>query len=129
VNGSDADSVTASTPSTDAGSEVALVHHDVARGEGMPTAELTGVLVLRGDGCLLLQSDAVEEYLPLWPPGFTAENDGATTTVFDDRGAPFVETGRSMTLGGGELSVDLARERADDLLPDCDVDRYWLTSW
>ena len=62
------------------------------------TALLEGVLVLDDNGCLRIKN--YEEYLPVWPHGFSLVEENLT--VLDSSGRAVARVGERVKLGGGE---------------------------
>ena len=66
-------------------------------------AELVGELVLK-DGCLRVD-DKYDNYLPVWPYGFSLNTGGdMVIEVIDDNGHIVARVGDEIKLGGGEMS-------------------------
>jgi len=59
------------------------------------TAELVGELVLK-DGCL-----RVDEFLLVWPHGFSVSTDDGVIHIIDDNGKSIMRVGDKIKLGGG----------------------------
>ncbi len=58
-------------------------------------AELVGELVLK-DGCL-----RVDNYLLVWPHGFSVSTENGVVKIIDNNGQPIMSVGDKVKLGGG----------------------------
>jgi hypothetical protein len=66
------------------------------------TALLEGELVLE-DGCLRVNyDDDYDNYLLVWPYGFSLSTEGDVIQVIDDTGQPIARVGDRVKIGGGE---------------------------
>ena len=68
-------------------------------------AQLEGYLRLH-DRCLVVESvDAPEEYLVIWPPGFSLEGSGSGLSMLNGGRQVVAKLGDHVLLGGGHSKV------------------------
>lgn len=111
---------------TDAESDLTFPTQDPTN-SGMD-ALAQGTLAVR-DQCLYLVHADDSTSLPIWPHGFTYEQDGEVVTVLDQSGGPVAATGDRLSMGGGmagETDSPLAPELRDRV-GDCEGP-YWIVS-
>ncbi len=92
--------------------------------DAYPTALMTGTLELN-EGCLIVRAGK-ERWLLLWPPSYSARTaqDGAIEILSED-GALVAATGRSISIGGGEMD---SAELTGQAIPDRCGSHFWLVS-
>lgn len=100
-------------------------------GLGQMDALLEGKLVL--DNGYLRVKNLNDSYLLIWPNGFSISIEGDETQVIDSKGHVVAHAGDEITVGGGEISGERAREIIGDLidnhsLPDDSTGPYWIVA-
>jgi hypothetical protein len=80
-----------------------------------------------------LRVDNVDNYLLIWPHGFSLRTEGEEILVIDDNGQVFARVGDKITVGGGEIAIP--EEEAKELIEESIVDQplpddcqgpYWI---
>jgi hypothetical protein len=86
------------------------------------TALLKGELVLV-NGCL-----RVENYLLVWPHGFSISTDGKVIQIIDNTGKPIARVGDKIKLsgGGGEMPREIIANYSTELPSDRCSGPYWI---
>ena len=87
---------------------------------------MEGVLETDDNGCL-----RVDNYLIIWPHGFSLRTEGEGIQVIDSNGQVVARVGDKITLGGGEFPGEKAREQIEEFiieqpLPDDYQGPYWI---
>ena len=97
-------------------------------GRMYPTALAGGKLVL--DNCCLRLKDSAYDYscLPIWPYGYSLSIEGKEIQVIDNNGKPIARVGDTITVGGGEISAEIAAKYSVQPLPDSCSGPFWLVS-
>lgn len=88
------------------------------------TALLEGKLVL-GDGCLRVDND-YDDYLPVWPHGFSLSIDGEEILIIDGTGKPIARVGDKVKVGGGEIPVERIAKYSEELPSARCSGPYWI---
>lgn len=68
---------------------------------GTSMEALTSGHLVERSGCIELETDAGENWLVVWPAGWTAERDDSAIVIRDSTGAEWAEVGSQVELGGG----------------------------
>jgi len=93
-------------------------------------AEISGKLVLDGEGCLRIQQHAGHaETVPIWPAGFELDTGGGEVSVRDEEGRVAATVGEKVYMGGGGIPKDqvtLADERMRRELFERCPGEYWI---
>jgi hypothetical protein len=71
--------------------------------EDSMTALLEGELSLE-DGCLRVSDRGYDNYLLVWPYGFSLSTEGGVIQIIDDTGQPIADVGGRVKIGGGECA-------------------------
>ena len=105
-------------------------------GDEYPAGDMEGVLEER-DGCLFVSAPD-DDWLLLWPEGYTARVADGQLDVLDESGEVVGRVGEPLRVGGGETNpVEIggtaaAERRASELtgldIPERCGDLYWLVS-
>lgn len=87
---------------------------------------MEGRLELDDNGCL-----RVDNYLIIWPYGFSLRTEGEDIQVIDEKGQVFAHVGDVIKIGGGEIPLEEAREFieksiVEQPLPDDCQGPYWI---
>jgi hypothetical protein len=96
-----------------------------------PAAEMYGTLVVV-DRCLrVVDQQKGTNYLPIWRPEFTLNNDGDVLTIRNGIGQVLWRVGEEVHITGGEIAADTATWPPIPILPQqppqC-AGPYWLVS-
>ena len=83
-------------------------------------ALLKGQLVLV-NGCL-----RVDNYLLVWPHGFSISTDGEVIQIIDNTGKPIVRVGDQVKLGGGERPSEFVAQYSAALPSNRCSGPYWI---
>lgn len=90
-------------------------------------ALLAGKLILVKD-CLRVQDSDNNNYLLIWPQGFSLSNNDKSIRVNDDAGHLIAQVGDNINVGGGEIpSEQIGNYVAQPLPNDCDGP-YWIVA-
>jgi len=86
------------------------------------TALLKGELILV-NGCL-----RVDNYLLVWPHGFSISTDGEVIQIIDNTGKPIARVGDKIKLGGGggEMPREIVAKYSAELPSDRCPGPYWI---
>ncbi len=84
------------------------------------TALLKGELVLI-NGCL-----RVDNYLLVWPYGFSISREGEVIQILDIAGKPIAYIGDKVKLGGGEMPSKFVAQYSSELPSDRCSGPYWI---
>jgi hypothetical protein len=99
-------------------------------GLGGMTAELEGRLEMDDNGCLRVKYFD-DNYLLIWPHGFSMRTEGEEIQVIDSNGQVVACVGDKIYIGGGETPGEKAREFIEESiveqpLPDDCTGPYWI---
>lgn len=103
------------------GVSVAMPTHGLSSEDGVPASDLEADLVLE-DNCLLLQRDASEPMLAVWPEGTTFADNAVTS------GAVTIAVGEKHIFGGGEVPAGSPALEGVDLPDSCAYGGIFLVS-
>lgn len=84
------------------------------------TAILEGELV-QINGCL-----RVDDYLLVWPYGFSVSTSGGVIQINNSTGKPIATVGDKVKLGGGEMPVDRIANFSSELPSSRCSEPYWI---
>jgi hypothetical protein len=93
-------------------------------------ARVEGVAVM-GDGCLLLQAEDGQRYLPLWPQDTRLGMINSLPAILAADSELLVEVGDidpndRVELSGNEVAEESATELVGTVPERCAADRYWI---
>ena len=94
--------------------------------ESVMTADLKGELALE-DGCLRVDT-GYENYLLVWPYGFSLSTEGGVIQIMDDTGRPIAHVGDKLKVGGGggEMVGEIIAGYSAQLPSDRCSGPYWI---
>ncbi len=89
------------------------------------TALLEGKLALE-DGCLRVSDRGYDNYLLVWPYGFSLSTEGGVIQIMDDTDRPIVRVGDELKVGGGEIPDERIAKYSAELPSDRCPGPYWI---
>lgn len=90
-------------------------------------ALLVGKLILVKD-CLRVQDSDNNNYLLIWPQGFSLSTEGKSIQISDDTGQLIVQVGDSIKVGGGEIPPEQIENYVVQTLPNDCSGPYWIVA-
>jgi len=80
------------------------------------------------DGCLWIETEAGDRFLPLWPSDTTAGEINDLPAVLGPDSELLVETGSLTVLGGSQTDLATAAELVGAIPAACASDAFWAVS-
>lgn len=79
-------------------------------------------------GCLRVQDDDNNNYLLIWPQGFSLNIDGESIQIKDNTGQLIVQVGDNVKVGGGEIPTEQIENYVAQTLPNDCSGPYWIVA-
>jgi hypothetical protein len=100
----------------------------VLRGKVGMEALATGMLILEDGYLRLSPSYSDDNFLIIWPKGYSLDKNGDEIRILDEEGQVVARVGDNISAGGGEVGKGIVEKFIDKHLPDDCEGPYWLSN-